>query len=300
MVINNINSNTINNDKKLFLKNKLNIITLSKKLKENIKSNNGKNNLFNSGWNQSSNYTLTTTHNNENILYRNKFIKCTPLREKIKGDKKHRVILPEIKTPKLSREIKLTDNNEVHLKYKNLSSEKKNTFKKINLANLNDATPSTSTLTNSTKKIICLKEIDKENLTEKKDVFKGGLLTENSSGNNSNIIIPLLSIRRPEILRYGLFENVKNVENNESKNVLNKLFENSNNKIFKYANTISRKEVAKSQEVKHRIDKLQIPNLHKIKIEKGIKATNLIKMLNKNISEYAKKLNKYQINGIEN
>ena len=95
--------------------------------------------------------------------------------------------------------------------------------------------------------------------------------------------------------RYEKFENKKNFENFENNKTMSKTIEKNDNKV---SNTICRQKAAKSQEVKHRIDKLSIPNFHKIKIEKGINTTNLIKMLNKNMCECVKKLNKYKVNGI--
>ena len=61
----------------LLLKNKLNFISSNKKNKED------KNVLVSSGWNHSSNYRLTKTLNNENILYKKNFSKCTPVRDSI-------------------------------------------------------------------------------------------------------------------------------------------------------------------------------------------------------------------------
>ena len=228
---------------------------------------------------------MTTTHNKNNILYKDKFVKCNPLRNKIFGNKNNRITLPEIKAPKLDREINLTDSNEVQLKNNNKSAQKNNKFKNMDLRNLNDVTSSTSVFTNSTKKLF-FNEKDKGTLIEKTDIFKGGLFSEATSGNNSNIIIPLVNIRKPIISRYEMFEKMKNFQN---KKALSTMIEKNDNKA---SNKVCRKQVAKSQEVKHRIDKLLIPNFHKIKTERGINTTNLIKMLNKNVCEYVKKLNK--------
>lgn len=74
----------------LLLKNKID------KTGRNISENN--NGLINSNWNHSSNYKVINTYNNENILYKNKFSKNTPLNDKLLEDNNRvkGVILPNI------------------------------------------------------------------------------------------------------------------------------------------------------------------------------------------------------------
>jgi hypothetical protein len=99
-----INNNKFDNEINSLIKNR---IDKSNNLKEN------KNILFNSNWNHVSNFKLNI-HTNENILHKDKFLKNTPLRDKLTNEKSNMmrgIILPNIKSPILNKEIKDFANN---------------------------------------------------------------------------------------------------------------------------------------------------------------------------------------------
>ena len=99
-----INNNKFDNEINSLIKNRVDI-------SNNIKEN--KNILFNSNWNHASNYKLNI-HTNENILHKDKFLKNTPLRDKLTNENNNMIrgiILPNIKSPILNREMKNLTNN---------------------------------------------------------------------------------------------------------------------------------------------------------------------------------------------
>ena len=305
----------------LLLKNKLNIIDLSKKIKED------KNVLISSGWNHSSNYKLTKTLNNENILYKKNFAKCTPVRDSILKEYKkmsNGIVLPEITTPRIIKDINFNSNSETRenntnsisttaSKYRKKITEgqlnnllktceqkylsfEKGLYKNANKNDINDKTTSTRPVTNLTNK-----NKNGENLTEDFGSYQPGILTTGNIG-SSNVIIPILKVRRAESNRNcgtsKIFEKLENKTGRYSQSLQNnsKLFDQNNNYCDYNGRNIQ--QIAKSQEIKNdknkynvlnNIDNL-IPSFHKIKIEKGIKAANFVNILNKKINDYQKNL----------
>ena len=355
--INTIDMETLNNNKEnesneqkvmnlrkaqkmnLLLKNKLNFISSNKKNKED------KNVLVSSGWNHSSNYRLTKTLNNENILYKKNFSKCTPVRDSIlKEYKKMKggIILPEINTPKLTRDINFNSNNSENRenntntnsisttasKFRKKFNEAKlnlgsrehkylsfetGIYKNINLgSNINDITPSTRPVTNLTKK-----HNQDENITEDFGKLQPGILSAGSTG-NSNVIIPILTVNRTESnrncgLKIKMLENfdIKKGKYSQSMKNTNKLFDQNNNYCINNSNNSrNRQQIAKSQEMKCNKDRYNIlnsinigslmPSFHKIKIEKGIKTSNFVNILNKNMDDYQKNLQKFNMKNNNN
>ena len=298
----------INNKKEkeinLLVKNR---IDLTKTIKE---ANN--NEILGSNWNHSSTIKLNT-YSNENILFKNKFIKNTPLRDKLMNDinKNKGIILPEIKTPNLylKRENESpTKNNFSHFylkspkklivnNNKNIENEENNNYIrniKINTIsnNLNDNTQTTTIATNSTKKYT-LSKINNEESSQ----YGMGLISIGSSTNN-NIIIPLLTMNRPasNFNCGGGFIRKFNEKDSIGLNKKNENNENNNELLYsdKYKN--SRNKICKSQEMKERINASMknkeiynffngnqkfMPNFHKIKIEKGMSSIKLGNSLHK-------------------
>ena len=312
-----INNNKDQNEKKLNFTNKnekeINIllknrIDLTKKIKGT------KNEIFGSNWNHSSNIKLNT-HNNDNILYKNKFIKNSPLRDKLinANNKNKGVILPEIKTPNLyinkdninqnnnisshffKKKPKITANKNNEIQKENFF-ENTNFFKNIkintNSNNLNDNTQATTIATNSTKKNT-LSKINNEESSQ----YGMGLISVGSTTNN-NIIIPLLTMNRPASNfncggRFIYNEKDSNISLNK-KDGQNE--SNSNELFYLDKNKISRNKICKSQEMKARFNaslknkeinnlfqgmQKFMPNFHKIKIEKGMTNIKLANSLHK-------------------
>ena len=313
----------------LLIKNKLNVISLNKKNKEE------NNILFTSGWNHSSNNRLTKTLNNENILYKKNFTKCTPIRDSILKEYKkikNGIILPDINTPKMIRDINFNSNNsETRENYTNTNSISTTTskyrqklneaklnslklnqenkflsfetgkYKSVNLCtNINDITPSTRPVTNSNTK-----HNKSENVNEDFSKFQPGILSGCFNG-NSNVIIPIFTVRRAESkrncgLRTNILENLENKNGKYSQSLknANNLFDQNNNYCTKSRN---RQQIAKSQEIKINKDRYNIlnnitliPTFHKIKIEKGIKTTNFVNILNKKMEDYQKNIQQFHI-----
>ena len=295
----NIYNNRVDKEINSFIKN---TIESSRKVNEN------KNNIFSSNWNHSSNFKLKN-HTNENILYRNKFLKNTPLREKLMDEiskKDKGIFLPEIKSPNVNREkIDLNNNicshisitpKETHTisimrKLKNepnneLSTENTIFYKNIKLnriikANcnfLNDNINSISTETNSARKYNSAKLNNIQSLNG--DSNKNGMnLISNESISNNNIIMPKLTLRRPAS-NLNFLQSFENEINFWKKNKIN---ENNNLNNFDKSRN-KRNKVCKSQEIKGRINiplndigiynvfanmRNFMPKFHKIKIEKG-------------------------------
>ena len=285
-----------------------NTIDLTKKVKEN------KNEILSSNWNHKSNYKLNT-HNNENVLYRNKFFKNTPLRDTLLNKNKivKGIILPDIKTPKLiiNRNIinenkhsktsplskienDIVENKIINCEMKNdLFMEKTNLFKDIkvntNSNYINDNTQATTIVTNSTKKNNFSKNNNFKSINEDSNQYGMDLITVESTANN-NIIIPILTMRPP----ISNINKGKDVYNNYNGNIIgdNEKNENieNNKKIINFYNN-SRNKICKSQEIKGRFYasmknkpifnlfpgmQKMLPNFHKIKIEKGMPNIKLV------------------------
>ena len=300
-------SNKFDNEIDLLLKNKRD---LKKKLKDN------QNEGFNSNWNHSANLKLNT-HNNENIWFKNKFLKNTPLRDKLLSDInkfKDGIILPNIKTPNININRENINNNissnfskspKQIFTNNNEFSEKTNLFKNIKLNSNNnypsDNTQTTTIATNSTKKFTSSKINNIQSLNDDSSQFSMGLISAGSTTNN-NIIIPLLTMRRPASnfnngggILYNFHENnvnlgiIKNKENSENNNELFNYNKNKNarNKICKSQEMSGRFNASmKNKEICNLFPGMQklIPNFHKIKIEKGMPNIKFGNALNKKIS----------------
>jgi hypothetical protein len=306
-----INNNKFDNEINSLVKNRIDI---SNNLKEN------KNILFNSNWNHASNFKLNI-HTNENIMHKDKFLKNTPLRDKLtnESNKMRGIILPNIKSPIFNREIKdlsintpnltktpkLIFSNTIEPKcdYKDdrtsfFKNIKLNKIINANSNNLSDNTQATTIATSSTKKIDSSKANNMQSVNGDSSQYGMNLISTTSSTNN-NIIIPILTMRRPasnfncggSILHRFNNNEVKFGKNND-KNEINCELNNLNNDV-------KRSKVCKSQEIKGRFSasmknkninnlfpEMQkfIPNFHKIKIEKGMFNTKLGNSLTKKIS----------------
>ena len=337
-ILKNINinrSNKFNKEINLLLKSRTDFSNKAKDNKiEGITSN----------WNHASNVKLNT-HGNDYYLYKNKFIKSTPLKDKLINDlnknKMNTIILPDIKTPNIHREninLKINNNNnnnisdyskspqDIFSKNNNeLYSDNTNIYKNIKINNVISTnnnylsynnTPTTTIATNSSKKFISSKIKNNPNLNE--DQYGMGLISGASTTNN-NIIIPILTIKHPANKFNsggGMIHNINDKENTIFNSIgINKKTDNNENNIdlfniCKYKNL--RSKICKSQEIKGRINysmknkeiynllpgmqKLIIPNFHKIKIEKGMTNINLgIPLTTKkhtNFQNYESKLKK--------
>ena len=314
-------NNRLEKGKNILIKNKLDL----KKNKHN------KHLLINSNWNHSSNYKLNT-FNNENVLYKRKFIKNSPIKDSIiKENKVKGIILPEIKTPCLKRDnINLNNNNNFYYFTKiskeslinnNINNEQKNEittdktsfFRNIKLNKLininNNDTQTTQSVTISTKNQTNSKNNIIPNINEDGNKYEMGLIPTGSTPNN-NIIIPKLNLKRPFSNRKKLSENLI-----EKENIKNEKLEYNNEIINCHISQNSRNKICKRKESKEKINismknkelfillsgiQKIIPNFHKIKIEKGMINNN-----NKNIHPYSKKIsydykNKNNINFNDN
>ena len=307
-----INNNKFDNEINSLIKNRVDI-------SNNIKEN--KNILFNSNWNHASNYKLNI-HTNENILHKDKFLKNTPLRDKLTNENNNMIrgiILPNIKSPILNREMKNLTNNitpnltktpklifsntiEPKLEY---TDDRTSFFKNIKLNRvintnsnyLSDNTQATTIATSSIKKFNSSKFNNIQSVNGDSSQYGMNLISTTSSTNN-NIIIPILTMRRPASnvnCGGGILHSFNNNETKFGKNDKNE----NNFEVNNQNNIVKRNKVCKSQEIKGRfsasmknkninnlfpdMQKL-IPNFHKIKIEKGMFNTKLGNSLTKKIS----------------
>ena len=294
------------------IKNKLDLLHNSKKnkMKKNI--------IINSNWNHSSKFKLNT-FNNDYFLYKNKFMKNIPAKDKILNDsnKEKGIILPDIKTPTVKRErenINLNLNSNFYLHFtkipkeayfiNNINNEQKNEYfsDKTNLfrnlklnriiKNNNNDTQTTESATNSIKNQNSSKNNIIPNINEDFNKFGIGLISAGSTANN-NIIIPIIAKKHST-----------NLENEDDKNELENKKEMVNSHILHH----SRNKNLKSSEMKGKINisiknkehcnlfsniQKLVPNFHKIKIGKGIDNNNtLLKSYSKKISfDYKSKNN---------
>ena len=319
-------NNRLEKGQNILIKNKLDL----KKNKHN------KHLLINSNWNHSSNYKLNT-FNNENVLYKKKFMKNTPIKDSIikENNKVKGIILPEIKTPCLKRDnINLNNNNIFYhftkipkesLINNNINSEQKNEitsdktsfFRNIKLNKIininNNDTQTTQSVTISTKNQTNSKNNIIPNINEDGNKYEMGLIPVGSTPNN-NIVIPMLNLKRPSSNRKKLLsengivsENIKNEKLEYNKAILNcHISHNSRNKICKRKESKEKISISmKNKELFNLLSGIQkiIPNFHKIKIEKGMISNN--NNNNKNIHTYSKKIsydykNKNNINFNDN
>ena len=307
----------------LLLKNKID------KTGRNISENN--NGLINSNWNHSSNYKAINTYSNENILYKNKFSKNTPLNDKLLEDNNRvkGVILPNInlKSPCFKKDnanLSLNNNNFSHFTKLQLpkesisnyndsknkvTSDKANIYRNIKLNkiinnyNIND-TQTTQSATNSTKNQTSSKNNIIQNLKDDLNQYEMGLVSIGSNKSN-NIIIPILTKRPVSNFNCG-GKIIQKISENEDKgrNVKNELIrisQSDRNKVCKSQEKKKFNISIKNKEAFKMFSGVQklMPNFHKIKIEKGmITNNNLLNSYSKKVSfDYKSKNN---INFYEN
>ena len=294
------------------IKNKLDLLHNSKKnkMKKNI--------IINSNWNHSSNFKLNT-FNNDYFLYKNKFMKNIPAKDKMLNDsnKEKGIILPDIKTPTVKRErenINLNLNNNFYLHFtkipkeayfiNNLNNEPKNEYfsDKTNLfrnlklnriiKNNNNDTQTTESATNSIKNQNSSKNNIIPNINEDFNKFGIGLISAGSTANN-NIIIPIIAKKHSTNLEN---EDDKNELENKKEMVNSHILHHSRNKNLKSSEMKGKINISmKNKELCNLFSNIQklVPNFHKIKIEKGIDNNNtLLKSYSKKISfDYKSKNN---------
>ena len=308
--------------------------------------------FFNGKWNSLSN---RQENSKENIFIKKMYNENAYIRDKIIKDKniKESATLPELnqKNYKNNKMIKsnIYENNNIKkistyksktifdgnlnlFRTKSVSPNKKmininnNDVNKINKNNFNiniNNTPSTSAYTNSTKKINSNKS---NNVTDDLSKYRLGLLSAGSSSYN-NVIIPMLSLRRPasnfnfggdkiwnnmvtpninnkndvkEKIEYenSLKENEESVIFKNNKNNLNGFFDMNKNlhNSHKYKEKLSESE--NSNLLYQNMQKL-MPKFHKIKIEKGMMDTKIANSLGKklfiNFYNQNNKVNKYSL-----
>ena len=237
----------------------------------------------------------------------------------IENNRNKGIVLPDIKTPNLyinRDKININLNNNEFTQFskspkeiiinnlKNIDnkndvfSEKTNFFKNIKLNSnsnyLNDNTQTTTIATNSTKKNISSKINNIQSLNEDSSQYGVGMnLISAGSTTNNNIIIPILTMRRPASnfncgggILHNFNENENNIALNRKKDIIEN--NNDNNDIFNLGKFRGiRNKICKSQEVKGRFNSSMknkeiynlfpmmhmqklMPNFHKIKIEKGM------------------------------
>ena len=245
---------------------------------------------------------------NKNLSFRKKIIKDQNIKES--------ATLPELKSNKFKNNINENFNANNHFKkipvIKSKTIFKPNNFRaksvssdKINLNNdkyknnIINYSPSTSAYTNSNKQISSNRS-NSNDINEDLSKYRIGLLSAGSSSYN-NVIIPMLSLRRPisnfnfggEKLRnnpdYNI--NIKNEKKEEKNNFIDK---EDNSSIKNNVNTF--KSIYLSEEYKERLcdsennDDLMyknmkklIPKFHKIKIEKGMMNTRIANSLGKKL-----------------
>ena len=336
---NNIKNNILNNNnnnnssaKNLF-SSKIKLSTFKNNLKENKEK---RNEFIQRKW-----YNLSNrqANSNENIFSKNLYKKNLSLQEKVIKDRniKESSTLPELNSNNYKNNILKKINNNIN-ENNNVNNNTNNNFKKISIFkskttfdekmknfrtksvssekikinsdlninnNIMNYSPSTSAYTNSTKQINSNISNNK-NATDDFSKYRLGLLSAGSSSYN-NVIIPMLSLRRPvsnfnsggdKLLNNGeSYLNNINIKNEIKEE--NKPIEKEHSIIFKNKNTINifkNKYIMKNQKYKDRLcdsennddllyrnmEKL-IPKFHKIKIEKGMMNTNIANTLGKKL-----------------
>ena len=178
---------------------------------------------------------------------------------------------------------------------KSVSSDKINVYNDKFKSNLINYSPSTSAYTNSNKQISSNKS-NSNDIKEELSKYRIGLLSAGSSSYN-NVIIPMLSLRRPiSNFNLGREKLIQNVENNININIKNEKKEENNSPVDKENNVFKSIYLAKKEEYKERLcdsennDDLMyknmkklIPKFHKIKIEKGMMNTKIANSLGKKL-----------------
>ena len=289
------------------------------------------------------------SNSNDNIFTKKLYSSNLSLKEKITKEKnnKENGFLPELNAK--NRKNRIINKNSLNeknnskklstFKSKTIFEDKMKYFKsksistdKINLNNNNEdmnmninlnknsknvlinCSPSTSAYTNSTKKINTNKT---NNLTDDLSKFRIGLLSAGTSSYN-NVIIPMLSLRRPvsnfnfggdklwnnigdvninnmNILDKGNEIKEKNVKNennlNEKEesvvfknniNNLNGIF-NNNNILYKNQKYNGKYDSENPNELMLKNMEKLIPKFHKIKIEKGMMNSKIAKNISKKL-----------------
>ena len=273
------------------------------------------------------------SNSNKNIFKGKSFNNNCSLKEKIKKEKnpKESTTLPELNPNSVNNTIINRGFGKIHKSIKKLSNFKEKTIFdeklkyprtksvsssdkiKINYNNsnkicknsINNFSSSTSAYTNSTKKIN-----PNNNVTDDLSKYRLGLLSAGTSSYN-NVIIPMLSLKRPESnLNFGggkLWSNLSDANNN--KNIKKEVNEyekipkekEDNNIILKNSKTIvsgilSKNKITNKNQVfnekltdsenndliSKNYNKL-MPKFHKIKIEKGMMNTKIANSLGKNL-----------------
>ena len=208
-------------------------------LKNEKEENNNKRNKNNIFWNNSPFNKKINTY--ENIFNKKTFDKYVSVRDKL-IENKNGIILPDLKN--------INNSNLNSKNFESLNIKKSYNSKKMNLRsistdkakmqqniNINSITNDTSAFTNSSKKYYSPMGIGNQNYTEDLSKFRMGLLSAGSSSNN-NIIIPMISMRRPvSNFNFGggqlwNFDNTNksiNSKNAEDKPIINDEDKNINN-----------------------------------------------------------------------
>ena len=199
-------------------------------------------------------WSSSPNNNNKINTYENLFSKKTLdnyicVRDKLIPDNKlgnGGIILPDLKN------INNSTKNFNH--FENLNIKKSINSKKINLRsistdkaklqqniNINSITNDTSAFTHSSKKYFSPSGIGNQNYTEDLSKFRMGLLSAGSSSNN-NIIIPMITNRRPvSNFNFGGGQLWNNFENN-NKLKIEKEINNNEEKNIKINNNIQKDE----------------------------------------------------------
>lgn len=209
--------NTNYNNNKLIMKNKTN-------------------NLFVSSWNLSSNLNFKSNNNKgKNLNNLNEFAPLKIIaKDKEKSSDKNKEIIQQ-------NDIRKLPFQNLALKGKNIKSVSVSKVRSTK-GKIFDDTNSTSTFANSSKKYSSYStNNNNNNLTDEYGKYRMGLFSASSSNSKNNIIIPLISFRRPlSNFNFGgsnLFDNSNNnnyksniPNNNDNYNFMNEE-DNINNKI---------------------------------------------------------------------
>ena len=290
------------------INNKVDLINNIKKKKEN--------NIFNSNWNVSSNFKLNT-FDNDNILYKSKFIKNPSIKDKLisEGFKPKGIILPDIKPQNIKKDhinINVSNNLLSHFTkipkealinnmnneaFNEISCEKSNNIlrnlklNKIinNNVNVNDtrttqsATDSIKNNTSSKNNIVPKIKDDNNNKYEMV-IFTNNEINENK-GNDT---------KKEGMNKFELTKCHISSPKTRNKNINIKEIYKNNNISLKYK---------EKNNLLSGVQKL-IPNFHKIKIEKGMNNNNnnsniLLNSFSRKISYDYKSKNNINFNDIK-
>ena len=186
----------------------------------------------------------------ENLLYKKTFDKYISVRDKLIPENKNinkGIILPDLKNITNNTNTNNTSNNNCQsinikksynspkLNLRSLSIDKTKPQQNINI---NSITGDTSAFTNSSKKCFSPLGLGNQHYTEDYSKYRMGLLSAGSSS-NSNIIIPIIPIRRPvSNYNFGGDQLWNNYDNNNktinNKNINDKETKGEDKNINKY------------------------------------------------------------------